>query len=306
MRFAISLPQHFADGSFDAERFAAYCRRAEELGFESGWTGEQIIGTMPHLDPLDTLTFAAATTHRLRLGVSSLVLPLYSPLHLAKRLASIDQLSKGRLDIGVTLGGRFRMFTGFAVDPTRLAGRFTESLELMKLMWTEPRVDFDGRFWSLKGAAMEPKPFQKPFPPIWFGASDPNAVRRAIRLGDGFLGAGSQSTAQFAEQAKVARAELAEVGRDSSTFVIGKRAYTAVDDDAGKARKRIAEELDRMYGYFGMRDLESEAVAGTPEECVAGLRAVIAAGAEFLLLNPLFDDAVQMERLAAEVVPHLA
>lgn len=65
MRFAISLPQHFADGSFDAERFAAYCRRAEELGFESGWTGEQIIGTMPHLDPLDTLTFAAATTHRL-------------------------------------------------------------------------------------------------------------------------------------------------------------------------------------------------------------------------------------------------
>src|SRR5262249_58890373 len=72
-----------------------------------------------------------------------------------------------------------------------------EGLQLMKALWTEPRVTFEGRFWQLHGAAMEPKPFQKPHPPIWFGGSHPNALRRAVQYADGFFGAGSQTTAQF-------------------------------------------------------------------------------------------------------------
>jgi probable F420-dependent oxidoreductase len=306
MRFAISIPQLFADGSFDPAAFAAYLRRAEELGFESGWTGEQVIGSMPHLGPIETMTYAAAVTDRLRLGCSMLVLPLYSPLHLAKSLATLDQLSRGRLEIGVGVGGRFRMFSAFGVDPNHLAGRFTESLRLMQLLWTEPRVDFDGRFWQLKGAAMEPKPFQKPYPPIWFGGTHPAALRRAVGLADGFFGAGSQTTAQFREQAGIVREALTESGRDAATFAIAKRVYIAVDDDRDRARRRIAEALDRLYGYFGMKGIEKVGVAGTPDDCVRELREVETAGAQLILLNPLFDDAQQMDRLAAEVVPRLA
>ncbi len=305
MRFGISIPQFVADGTFDPAGFRAYLARAEELGFESAWTGEQVIGSMPHLGPIETMTYAAACTQRLRLGCSILIFPLYSPLHLAKSLSSLDQLSRGRVEIGIGVGGRFRMFSAFGVDPGSIAARFNEGLRLVKALWTEERVTFDGRFWQLKNAAMEPKPFQKPFPPIWFGASGPTAVRRAGRLADGFFGAGSQTTAQFAEQVRIVRDALAESGRYAAGFRIAKRVYIAVDDDGDRARRGIAGALDQLYGYFGLSGLEAAAVAGTPEDCVRGLADVAEAGAEMILLNPLFDDANQMERLAAEVMPQL-
>jgi probable F420-dependent oxidoreductase len=306
MRFAISIPQFFPDGEFDPARFRAYMARAEALGFESAWTAEQTLGSMPQLSPLQTMTYAAACTERIRLGCVVFVTPLHSPVHLAKDLSTLDQLSRGRLEIGVGTGGRGRMFSAFQVDPTSLVARFNEGLRLMKALWTEARVNFDGRFWQLKDAAMEPKPFQKPYPPIWFGASHPDALRRAVRHGHGFFGAGSSTTAQFAEQVPTVRQALAEAGRDPASFRIAKRVYIAVDDDAQRPRQRISASLHRLYSYFGLRGVEAVAVSGPPDACVRGLREVAGAGAELILLNPLFDEAEQMERLAAEVVPKLS
>jgi probable F420-dependent oxidoreductase len=305
VRFAISIPQQFADGTFDPAAMRAYLTRAEELGFASAWAQEQVIGTLPLLGPVETLTYAAACTGRLRLGCAVLVTSLYGPVHLAKSLSTLDQLSLGRLDVGIGTGGR-RMFSAFGVEPESFVARFTEGLGLMRALWTEPRVDFDGRFWQLTGAAMEPKPFQKPGPPIWFGGSHPAALRRAIRLGDGFFGAGSVTTKQFADQVQALRDALAEQDRDPARFPIAKRVYIAVDDDAERARTGIGAALDRVYGFFGSRDLTPVAVCGTPDDCARGLREVADAGAGLILLNPLFDDAQQMERLAAEVMPKLA
>src|SRR5207247_10434097 len=163
--------------------------------------------------PTGTMTDAAACTERLRLGGMMLATPPSSPVHLAKSLSTLDQLSLGRIDVGVGTGGRFRMFAAFGVDPRSLVARFTEGLSLMRALWTEPRVTFAGRFWQLDGAAMEPQPFQEPGPPIWFGGSHPDALRRAVRLGDGFFGAGSTTTAQFVEHVRVVRDALAESGR---------------------------------------------------------------------------------------------
>jgi probable F420-dependent oxidoreductase len=305
VRFAISIPQQFADGTFDPAAMRAYLTRAEELGFASAWAQEQVIGTFPLLGPVETLTYAAACTERLRLGCAVLVTSLYGPVHLAKSLSTLDQLSRGRLDVGIGTGGR-RMFSAFGVEPESFVARFTEGLQLMRALWTEPRVDFDGRFWQLTGAAMEPKPFQKPGPPIWFGGSHPAALRRAIRLGDGFFGAGSVTTKQFADQVQTLRETLASQDRDPAGFPIAKRVYIAVDDDAERARTGIGVALDQVYAFFGRRDLTPVAVCGTPDDCVRGLREVADAGAELILLNPLFDDAYQMERLAAEVMPQLA
>src|SRR5262245_8229370 len=305
MRFAISIPQHVPDGTFDPAGLREYLRRAEDLGFASAWTGEQVIGSMPHLGPIETMSYAVACTERLRIGCIAFVSSLHNPLQLAKSMATLDQLSRGRLEVGLATGGRTRMFSAFGVDPSSFVGRFNEGLQLMKALWTEPRVTFEGRFWQLNGAAMEPKPFQKPHPPIWFGASHPNALRRAVQNAGGFFGAGSQTTAQFAEQVKIVRQALDEQGRDSATFRIAKRAYIAVDNDAGRARQRIAAALDEQYGYFGIKGLGPVAVSGPPEECLQGLRQVADAGAEMILLNPLYDDLKQMERLVAEVMPHL-
>ncbi|BCL79078.1 luciferase-like protein [Ktedonobacteria bacterium brp13] len=319
MRFAISLPQRFADGTFDPARLRDYLTRAESLGFHSAWTQEVVLGSaptlaplglkggaqtielgsIPTLAPLELMTFAAACTTRLRLGCAVFVSPLHNPIHLAKSISTLDQLSRGRIEIGVGSGGGGRMFSAFEVDPASLIARFTEGLRLMRACWTEPRITFSGRFWQLDGASMEPKPFQKPYPPLWIGANHPAAVRRALRYGNGFFGAGSSTTMQFAQQVHVLREALAEANQDPATFQIAKRVYIAVDDNVTRAHERVDTGLKQIYGSSGM---SAVAVYGPPSACIAGLREVADAGAELIQLHPLFDEAEQMERLAAEVL----
>jgi probable F420-dependent oxidoreductase len=306
MQFAISIPQHVADAAFDPAAMRSYLARAEELGFASAWTQEQVLGTIPHLGPVETLTYAAACTERIRLGCAVLITSLHSPVHLAKSLSTLDQISLGRLEVGIGTGGRHRMFSAFGVDPESFVARFNEGLRLMRALWTEPEVNFSGRFWQLDGAAMEPKPYQKPGPRVWFGGSHPAALGRAVRHGDGFFGAGSNTTEQFAKQVQIVRAELADQGRDPATFPIAKRVYIAVDDDAERARQRMHAALDRLYGFFGLGDMTPVSVWGTPDRCVRGVQDVADSGAELILLNPLFDEKEQMERLAAEVAPQLS
>ena len=304
--FAISIPQSFADGGFDPAAFRRFMERAEALGFESAWTSEQMLGSTPILGPIETMTWAAACTRRLRIGCAVFISPLYSPVHLAKSISTLDQLSRGRVEVGVTTGGRSRPFSAFGVEPDSFVARFTEGLALMKALWSQAKVDFAGRFWQLEGASMEPKPFQKPAPPVWIGANHPNSLRRAVRLGDGFIGAGSSTTAQFVEHVQTVRAALAETGRDPASFRIAKRVYLGVDDDAERGRRRVEAALDDRYGPSGPGGrLHAVAVSGPPDAVVRGLREVADAGAELLLLNPLFDADEQMERLAAEVVPQL-
>jgi probable F420-dependent oxidoreductase len=304
MRFAIAIPQFYADGEFDPAAFQYYLGRAEELGFESAWTQEQLLGTWNQLAPIETMTYAAACTRRLRLGCVVFVSTLYSPVHLAKSLSTLDQLSRGRIEVGVGTGGRDRPFGAFGVDPRRYVARFTEGIELMKALWTQPRVTFDGEFWQLQDEAMEPKPFQKPYPPLWFGAASEPALRRAVRRGDGFFGAGAAPTARFAEQVTVVRAAVAEAGRPADSFPIAKRVYIAVDDHAERARERMNAALTELYGRR-VEAIEAAAVTGTAADCVRGLRQVAEAGAELILCTALFEQAEQMEQLAAAVIPEL-
>ena len=304
MRFAIAIPQFYSDGEFDPAAFQAYLTRAEELGFDSAWTQEQLLGSWNQFAPTETMTYAAACTERLRLGCVVFVSTLYSPVHLAKSLSTLDQLSRGRIEIGVGTGGPGRPFAAFGVDPRRYVARFTEGIELMKALWTQPRVTFDGEFWQLRDEAMEPKPFQKPYPPLWFGAASEPALRRAVRRGDGFFGAGSTPTTRFAEQVTVVRAALAEAGRPADSFPIAKRVYVAIDDHAARARERMNAALTELYGRR-VEAIEAAAVAGTAADCVRELRQVAEAGAELILCTALFDQADQMEQLAAAVIPKL-
>jgi probable F420-dependent oxidoreductase len=303
--FAISLPQAVSRGAFDPGGFRAHMQRAEALGFEGAWGMEQVLGGWPNLGAVEALAYAAACSERIRLGCAVFVTPLHNPVHFAKSLSTLDQLSGGRLEIGIGSGGRGRPFPAFEVDPDTFVARLTEGLRLMKALWTQPEVSFEGRFWRLDDARMEPKPVQRPHPPIWIGGGHPAALRRAARYGDGFFGAGSATTAQFAEQVRVVREALAEAGRDPSRFRIAKRVYVVVDDDAERGRRRVGEGLETIYGSFG-RQLEPVAVSGPPRACAEGLHQVAEAGAELILLTPLLDQTEQMERLAAEVILQLS
>jgi alkanesulfonate monooxygenase SsuD/methylene tetrahydromethanopterin reductase-like flavin-dependent oxidoreductase (luciferase family) len=299
--FAIALPQHLDGGALDAVAFREYLTRAEHLGFDSAWAGEMVLGAAPHLGAIETMTYAAACTERIRLGCAAFVTPMHSPVHLAKSLSTLDQLSGGRVEVCVATGERFRPFQAFGIDGSGFVSRLTEGLAVMKALWTQERVNLDTRFWRLENAAMEPKPVQRPGPPIWIAGSHPNALRRAMRLGDGLFGSGTDTTEQFASQVRIVRDELGAGG----DFRIAKRVYVAVDDDAARARKQVAERLDERYGFFGFGDLSAVAVAGTVGDCVRGLRAVVDAGADLILIDPIAIDAELLERLGTEVVPLL-
>ncbi|MDR3655194.1 MAG: LLM class flavin-dependent oxidoreductase [Mycobacterium sp.] len=307
MRFSIAIPQ-LDYHSFDGPGLRSFLVRAEELGFEGGWALEQIIGEAPLLAPLELLAWCAACTERLRLGVAVMVTSLHDPLQLASAATAVDRLSHGRLDLGVGTGGGSRRFAAFGVEKASYISYFTEGLELMKAAWSdEPRMTFHGRFREIDDLPVQPKPVQRPHPPIWFGGVAPKALARAVRHGDSFLGAGSSTTEAFAGAVSVVRREIDEQQKDPARFTIGKRVYLTVDDDAAKARERVLAGLRRIYGT--MPGVEDVPVSGTPDDVARGLRKVIDAGAQMLLLNPVgvgvAENREQMERLAAEVIPQL-
>jgi len=302
LTLGVAIPQTFPDGRIEPRRIQSFVQRAEALGFHSAWVVEHTFGAMPALAPIELLTYAAAMTERLQLGAAVLLTALRTPVQTAKSLATLDQLSGGRLIVGVGLGGNPKVYPAFGLTAERRAARFAEGLRVMKRLWTEPQVTLDGEFYQLENASVQPRPLQTPHPPLWFGGHHELALRRAVELGDGFIGAGSASTATFAEQMKVLRSILAERGRDPASFPIGKRVYLAIDRDRARAGKRLAEWFGAFYGKPELAERVS--VWGDADACVEGLRGVIAAGAGFLMLNPVFDELEQLERLA-ELAPRL-
>ena len=303
VRLAAGIPQAWTSGDIDRPRMRRFLERAEALGFESAWVVEQVLGALPSLEPVELLSWAAAVTDRIRLGTAVLLTPLRSPVHLAKSLATVDQLSGGRLDVGIGLGGDAKIYAAFGISAARRVARFNEGLRLMRALWTESRVTFAGEFWQLESAAMEPKPVQHPHPPLWIGAHHPDALRRSISWATGFMGAGSAPTATFAQEVALLRRFLAEARRDPASMDVGKRVYVAVDPDRERAGRRLA---DYFGGFYGRPQLAAEvSVWGSADQCVAGLKEVVAAGARLVMLNPVFDELEQLEILASEVAPRL-
>jgi alkanesulfonate monooxygenase SsuD/methylene tetrahydromethanopterin reductase-like flavin-dependent oxidoreductase (luciferase family) len=232
---------------------------------------------------------------------------LHVPVLLAKSLASLDQLSRGRVEVGVGTGGPSRPFAAFGLDKSRYVARFSEGVSLLKALWTSPSVTFDGEFWQLKDLAITPPPFQKPHPPLWIGAGSEAGVRRAVRIGDGFFGAGSATTAAFASQVSVVRSALAEAEAEAEaeSFPIAKRVYISIDSDRGRARARMNDGLAGVYGHR-IPAIEEAAIAGTVSDCVRAVSDVAAAGAELILFTALHDQLEHAEQIAAEIIPRLS
>ena len=303
LSFGAAIPQIFPDGPVDMELVRTFAVRAEELCYHSLWVQEQTLGPTPSLEPLNLLSYVAALTRTIRLGTAVVVMTTRNPVHLAKQLGTLDQMSEGRLIVGIALGGRSGQDRLLGGPSERRVRHFVESLEVMKALWSEERATYSGQFWTLAGEAMEPKPAQEPHPPIWFGGRHPDGLKRAVRHGEGWMGAGSTTTAQFTEHVAVIRESLEAFGRDASTFSVSKRVYVAIDDDEARAESRLREWFGR---YYGNADLGSRvSVWGSAGRCAEGLREIVEAGAQMLMLNPVFDHLEHLEALQRDVIPHL-
>ncbi len=299
----IAIPQVFPDGRVDMELVRGYTMRAEVLGYHSLWVQEQLIGGPASLEPVSLLCYVSAITRSIRLGTAVVIATTRNPVLLAKELSSLDVMSNGRLIIGIALGGRPTHYPLLGAPAELRVRHFVESLQVMKALWEQPRASFSGHFWTLRGEAMEPKPLQKPHPPIWFGGRHRDALRRAARYADGWMGAGSTSTAQFRGHVQVVREALDASRRDPAAFTIAKRVYVALDQDEARAERRLREWFGQRYGNADMASQVS--VWGGVERCVDGLMEVVRSGAQMLLLDPVFDHMEHLEGLHRDVIPHL-
>ncbi len=302
-RWGISIPQHFLTGPVDVPLIHRFVTRAEALGYHSIWVQERVVSNFAVMEPVSLLCYVAALTSRVRLGSSVIISALRNPGHFARLLASLDQLSTGRLIVGVGLGNSGRDYPAFGLTAEGRVRRFIEGIELMKAMWTQPSVTHRGEFWQLDDFQMEPKPFQKPHPPIWFGAHLPLALKRAVRHGNGWMGAGNSTTAQFKEESKLILGYLEEAKQDPATFAISKRVYIAVDRESAQAKQRMEQFFGRVYGSAARGGEVS--VWGTVDQCVEGLNEVLSMEPELVLLTPVTDHIEQMETLWQDVIPRL-
>jgi alkanesulfonate monooxygenase SsuD/methylene tetrahydromethanopterin reductase-like flavin-dependent oxidoreductase (luciferase family) len=309
--FGIPVPQVFLDGKADMELVRTALRRAEELGFHSAWVQDQVAGEAPLLESISLLCYAAAVTSRLKLGVSVIVFPIRNAPQLAKNIGTLDHMSNGRTILGIGLGPIFagdHYFQIFGTRADEALRRFNEGLRIMKSLWTEPVTDLAGEFYTLEKVAMEPKPVQKPHPPVWFGGQHPKALHRAVKQADGYMGAGPTTTKDFAKNVEHIRNFLDREGRDPETFPISKRVYLAVDKDADRAKAGLDHFFEARYPWMIKSNPDFVAdicVWGSPDKVAEGLAEVLDSGAEMIVLNPLWDFVEQMEILAAEVIPRL-
>ncbi|MXY87586.1 MAG: LLM class flavin-dependent oxidoreductase, partial [Dehalococcoidia bacterium] len=161
--FGFALPQVSLNEPVDLEPIGRVARRAEEMGFQSLWTLDQVLGGSRNLEPVSLLSYVAAITSRVRLGTAVFVLPQHNPVQLAKELATLDVLSGGRVDAGFGIGNENAPHdAAFGIPAGRRVKRLTESLAVMRALWSERKATYDGEFFQLKDIRMEPKPVQRP------------------------------------------------------------------------------------------------------------------------------------------------
>ena len=298
--FGIALP-HRSPDAIDVAAVRHVAERADALGFRDLWVTENTLDHAFCFDSVLALTYAAAVTTKIRLGVSVIVLPMHHPIHVAHQLATLDYLSNGRAILGVGLG-RDDHYAQFQVPREQRVRRFREGVELIKALWTDPNVDYHGNIYHLDGATMALKPAQKPRPPIWFGGSHPEALRRAATMADGWMGSGNSSLANFARDVPILKAELEKAGRDPATFPISKRVFLSVHERSDIARAELHHWFNTIY--HRPEAAAASGIHGTPGQLRARIEELVEMGANHLLLNPVCRYAEQVEALAEVVGLH--
>lgn len=305
VRFGLQGSGQLVGGTPDPGFFRAAAELAESLGYDSIWAGDHVSFRNPILDVTVALTAFATVTRRITIGAGILLLPLRHPSLVAKEVASLDYLSAGRVVLGVGVGGEgAKDFEAVGVPIDERGARANEAMLALRELFRGPEASFQGTFFRFEGVTIEPGPARPGGPPLWVGGRAAGALRRAGRLGDGWMPiwvSPERYQTGWSEITRLARA----AGHDPGTLTAALVLPALVDDDGDRARASLAEHLSLRYGMAVERQLvERYCLAGTPDECVARIRAYVEAGVRHVIFNvgchPA-DHAAQSERLRAEV-----
>jgi probable F420-dependent oxidoreductase len=291
------------------DELVALVELVDRCGYDALWVGDHIAFAVPILDPLQQLAQAAVVSRRLALATGVYLLPLRPPAPVAKQVATLDHLTEGRLIFGVGVGGEFpKEYEACGVPIGERGARLSESIAVLRKLWTGELVSHHGRFFSFEGVRMLPAPRQAGGPPIWCGGRSAAALRRAGRLADGWLSYVVTPEMYAASLEKIALA-AATAGRSLTRFGSGHLLFTRLDDTYDKALDTATETLSVRYAMDFRQAAQRYAALGTPTQVAERIRAFHAAGARHIsidLLGPYEERPDQIERFAAEVLPLLA
>src|SRR5712671_6037301 len=274
--------------------------RAENLGFDSVWVGDSLLARPRH-DPLTLLAAVAAFTQKVALGTAVFLPALRNPVVLAHQLATLDQISEGRLVLGAGIASDVpnirAEFAAAGVPFEGRVGRMMEGLRLARALWTGKPVDWQGR-WRVQGGVLGPTPYRAGGPPIWMAGSVRPALARAARHFDGWF-ANEADLGRWKQQWAEVQQILREVGRDVNGFVAAIYVTLALDEDASRAEQRIDAFLERYYGQPAEVMRRRQGVYGGPASGAAEFLAGFAkAGATHVIVRFAGDPDRQLETLA--------
>ncbi len=300
MKIGVTIPNNW--GIEDVQQVLAFGPLAEQLGFDSVWVMDHLFNNgyigerlkdKPYYHPLATLSHLSATTQRVLLGTSVLVLPYHNPVEVAKYAASLDQMSGGRVTLGVGVGAMTEEFQALGISMRQRGSLTNECIAIMKELWTNTDASYHSRRWNFDEIKFSPKPLQKPYIPLWIGGSSPGALKRAATLGDGWHPSGV-SPEEFSmgcrEILELARAS----GRDPESLSMSAR--VEIEVSPGPSSDRAASRA-RLSGA------DSGAM-------IAGIQAYQTVGVEHIVLALNSGDVdklkATMERIADSVLPHFS
>lgn len=293
----------------DAQALVEYGVKMEEYGFDSLWVWDHILlGVEPHfpiLDSLTMLTAIAARTTKIKLGTGVLVLPLRNPVVLAKQLASMDQLSRGRLIMAMASGWYKREFDAVGVPFEKRGKIMDDNLEIMTALWSDKMVEGKWEYHDIPAGVMYPKPVSRPRPPILIGGYVDRVLKRAATTGDGWLTYFYKPESFASSWAKI-RNFASEAGKDPDTLLNGAQLPIMIGKSRAAVEEHMMDWLGKEWDYASWSEsTKDSAILGTVDECVAQLEAHLKVGVQKLVFVPYKYDSEQIEIIAREIVPRL-
>jgi alkanesulfonate monooxygenase SsuD/methylene tetrahydromethanopterin reductase-like flavin-dependent oxidoreductase (luciferase family) len=318
--FGVDIGPFFSDKrSFSS--VAKVAIEIERLGFDSVWIPDH------EVDPLATLSFIAAKTSRIKLGTCVLIPDHRNPVLLARQISALDNLSNGRIILGLGAGEGREMF-GTPID--RPVARLLETIKILKELWKCTKVTYRGDFWEIRDYSLELKPLQKPHPPIWTGASGPRMLKITAKHGNGCFGP-QLTSKHYKEWLNKLRNATEEAGRNPDEIMPAHLPFTSISKDHEAAVKSLEPHvkwflvwasqplglLPQELGYEGKwekeEDVPREAVercfiVGTPKECIKKMEEFVHSGVRYFVLAVHAPDEKNyfqsLKLYAKEVLPH--
>ena len=300
--YLLPTRERIVAGHHGTQPILSLANQAEDVGLDSVWVGDSLLAKPRH-EPLALLAAIAGRTNRIKVGTAVLLPMLRNPVLLAHQAATIDQISEGRLVLGLgtardipSIQGEFQ---AAGVPFEKRIGRMIEQVRLCRALWSGEKVDWHG-LWTVKKAELAPEPYTVGGPPLWGGGGTPSALRRAGRYFDGWFPSGAGTPQEWGRKWALIKEHAEQAGRDSSNITGALYATVSAEDDADKANAELDHYLESYYMQpAGLIRQQQYCFAGAVGAVTAWLREFVDAGATHLVTRFAgSEDRRQMERLA--------